>query len=134
MLNMERISIVKQEYLIFSPVLRTLENIPKSSLTRDINSIGISIEYSPCDHAWKRCNIGVKYIAKTKKRHFCMEVSVVHLNNGLFFFERCSLKNATVCGYKLNNARYENLFAHIVAVIRLHLSKKNNSLLKYLHF
>ena len=27
-------------------------------------------------------------------------------------------------------ARYENLFAHTVAVIRLHLSKKNNPLLK----
>ena len=42
------------------------------------------------------------------------------LSNGLFFLERCSLINETVCAYKLN---YENLFAHTVAVIRLHLSK-----------
>ena len=28
-----------------------------------------------------------------------------HLSNGLFFFERCSLITATVCAYKLNNAR-----------------------------
>ena len=29
----------------------------------------------------------------------------VYLSNGLFFFERCSLITATVCAYKLNNAR-----------------------------
>ena len=28
-------------------------------------------------------------------------------------------------------ARYENLYAHAVAVIRLHLSKKNNPLLTF---
>ena len=30
------------------------------------------------------------------------------------------------------DARYENLFAHAVAVIRLHLSKKNNPLLNWI--
>ena len=30
-----------------------------------------------------------------------------YLSNGLFFFERCSLITATVCAYKLNNARFE---------------------------
>ena len=40
------------------------------------------------------------------------------------------LVTAKVCAYKLNNARYEkNVFAHTVAVMRLHLSKKNNPLL-----
>ena len=29
----------------------------------------------------------------------------IHLSNGLFFFERCILITATVCAYKLNNAR-----------------------------
>ena len=29
----------------------------------------------------------------------------IYLSNGLFFFERCSLITATVCAYKLNNAR-----------------------------
>ena len=52
-----------------------------------------------------------------------------YLSNGLFFFERCSRITATSCAYKLNNARYENLFAHAVAIKRLHLSKKNNPLL-----
>ena len=33
-----------------------------------------------------------------------------------------------ICPY-LHVARYEKLFAHAVAVIRLHLSKKNNPLL-----
>ena len=28
-----------------------------------------------------------------------------YLSNGLFFFDRCSLITATVCAYKLNNAR-----------------------------
>ena len=46
-----------------------------------------------------------------------------------FFFERCSHITATVCAYKLNNARKENLFAHTIAVMRLHLSKKNDPLL-----
>ena len=53
-----------------------------------------------------------------------------YLSNGLFFFEICRLITVTVCAYKLNAlALYENLFAHTVAVISLHLSKKNNSLL-----
>ena len=34
-----------------------------------------------------------------------------------------------MCAYKLNDACYENFFAHTVAVMRLHLSKKNNPLL-----
>ena len=34
-----------------------------------------------------------------------------------------------MCAYKLNNARYENLFAHTVAVMRLHLSINHNLLL-----
>ena len=53
-------------------------------------------------------------------------MTLEELCNGLFFFEICSV----TCTYKL--ARYENLFAHIVAVMRLHLSKKNNPLLKYI--
>ena len=36
---------------------------------------------------------------------------------------------ATVCAYKSNNARYENLFAHAVAVIKLDFLKKNNPML-----
>ena len=62
---------------------------------------------------------------------FVYDLSVFYLSNGLIFFERCSLITVTVCAYKLNNARYENLFAYTVAVIRLHLSKKNNPLLKF---
>ena len=50
-----------------------------------------------------------------------------HLRNGLFFFERCSFITAKVYAYKLNNARYEHLFAHTVAVTRLHLLKKMNN-------
>ena len=38
------------------------------------------------------------------------------------FFRRCSLISGTVCVHKLNNVRYENLFAHAVAIIRLHQS------------
>ena len=54
-----------------------------------------------------------------------------YLSNGLFFFsKKCSLITLTVCAFKLNNALYENLFAHTVAVLRLHLSeKKRNPLL-----
>ena len=36
---------------------------------------------------------------------------------------------ATMCAYKLNNTRYENLFSHAIAIIRLNLLKKNNTLL-----
>ena len=32
-------------------------------------------------------------------------IVTIYLSNGLFFFERCSLITATVCAYKLNNAR-----------------------------
>ena len=53
----------------------------------------------------------------------------IHLSNGLFFIERFSLITATVCAYKSNNARYENLFAHAVAVIKLDFLKKNNPML-----
>ena len=69
--------------------------------------------------------------ANLKSYLFCtlidVRISVVYLSNRLFFFERCSLITATVCAYAL--ARYENLFAHTIAVIRLHLSKKNIPLL-----
>ena len=33
-------------------------------------------------------------------------LNIVNISNGLLFFERCSLITATVCAYKLNNARY----------------------------
>ena len=33
-----------------------------------------------------------------------------------------------MCAYKLNNARYENLYAHTVAVTKLHLLKKEQSI------
>ena len=51
------------------------------------------------------------------------------LSNGLFFFERCSLITATVYANK-----FFNLYAQTVAVIRVHLSKKNNPLLKYVPY
>ena len=41
----------------------------------------------------------------------------------------CSSRiTATMCAYKLNNARYENLFSHAVAVIRL------NQYIAYIYF
>ena len=45
----------------------------------------------------------------------------LHLSNGLFFFEWCSLITATVCAYKF-------VCTHVEA-IKLHLSKTNNPLL-----
>ena len=50
------------------------------------------------------------------------------LSNGLFFFEICSVITATECACKLNDAHFENLFTHTVAVMRLHISKKNKPL------
>ena len=44
------------------------------------------------------------------------------ISDGLFFFERCSLINATVCANKFHN------YDHIIAVMR-HLFKKSNPLL-----
>ena len=38
-------------------------------------------------------------------QYFYSNFAGVYLSNGLFFFERCSLITATVCAYKLNNAR-----------------------------
>ena len=48
------------------------------------------------------------------------------------FYERCSLITATVCAYKLNNARkrvMKNYLAHTVEVVRLRFSKKSNPVL-----
>ena len=47
-------------------------------------------------------------------------------SNGLFVFEKKNLIMSNVCAYKLNN---ENSFANTVAVIRLHIPKKNNLML-----
>ena len=52
------------------------------------------------------------------------------INNRHCSFSKDVVVTATECAYKLNNTRYEN-FAHAVAVIRLHLSKKNNPLLLF---
>ena len=58
----------------------------------------------------------------------------VNIKNELFFFERYGLISATVCASNFHTAitRFFSLYAHIVAVMRLHLSKKNNPLHKYL--
>ena len=62
----------------------------------------------------------------------CMEgFKYVNISNGLFLFEWCSLKTATWCANKFTLRELLYLYAHTVAVMRLHLSKKNNPLLKY---
>ena len=57
----------------------------------------------------------------------------VNISNGLFFFERCILITSTACAKKFSNCALFNLYAHTIAVIRIHLSKKNSPLLKYYH-
>ena len=54
----------------------------------------------------------------------------VNITNGLFFFERYSLITATVCAkIKIQNALSRVIqFVHIVAIMRLLISKKNNPL------
>ena len=61
----------------------------------------------------------VMYISKWKWSLF---TRIASMDNGLFFFERCSLITATVCAYKLNNAL--TFVCTHRAVIRLHLWKK----------
>lgn len=53
------------------------------------------------------------------------DILVWYLNNKSSFFERCRLITATIFEYILNNARYENLFSHTNAIMRLHLWKQN---------
>ena len=59
-------------------------------------------------------------------------IKIVKISNGLFFFERCSLIHvtATVCAKQIimRKRTLFNLYAHAVAIIRLHLSKKYSSL------
>ena len=59
----------------------------------------------------RRLNIKL-HVALVLNRKFTNVDS--HLSNGLFFFERCSRITATVCAYKLNNARFENLLLLII--------------------
>ena len=70
--------------------------------------------------------LNCKYKKTAQKLSSTLTWDGIHLSNGLFFLE--SRWTATVCVYKLN-IEIENLFAHAVAVIRLHLSQKHNPLL-----
>ena len=58
-----------------------------------------------------------------------------YLNNGFFYFRKMKSHNCnSVCIQIELHAlkRYENLFAHTVAVMRLHLSKNNNPFLIFI--
>ena len=54
----------------------------------------------------------------------------VIISNGLFFFERCNCNG--LCQKKIITRKrtFYNLYAHAVAIMRLHFSKKNSPLLK----
>ena len=69
-------------------------------------------------------------IKKQFKMRFRKGFENVNITNGLFFFERYSLITATVCAkIKIQNALSRVIqFVHIVAIMRLLLSKKNNPL------
>ena len=57
-----------------------------------------------------------------------------YISNGLFFFRKM-YHNCNVCAYQFSwraVMRCSNLYAHTVAVMRLHLSKKKYPLLKWL--
>ena len=69
-------------------------------------------------------------IKKQFKMRFRKGFKNVNITNGLFFFERYSLITATVSAkIKIQNALSRVIqFVHIVAIMRLLLSKKNNPL------
>ena len=78
----------------FSMCKATLFNPHQGCLIR-AKPVEVVISVFDLNRFSKKCN-----------RQICLDHDQrFYLSNGLFFFERCSLITATVCAYKLNNAR-----------------------------
>ena len=73
-----------------------MHHVPK--VKPHTNNTGIEQRYHACEaNALPLRHRGGTYLE--------FIITDFQLSNGLFFFERCSFITATVCAYKLNNAR-----------------------------